>query len=366
MVASNSKEAYSSRGARRRKRESSKRDRGRGATALSTGKIDGLPSSTSVLYDASDVVLALGLVFGGCCMNVWSFEELLTSSHGVGSAITFCQMLFITCQSAPHALSIRLPSPKKWLSFEVKSRRVPLRKWFMQVLVLLGGTLLNNWSFAYNVPITLQIVIRSSGLPVSLVLGRFLLKKTYTWLQISSVGFVTLGAILATTSRSADGNISAGANRFIGLLMLFASLLLTGILGVLQEITFREYGPCWQESIFYTHALSLPAFIFLYKDIRLGFASLWHPRELENGSSREMIVLAVNVFTQFVCVTGVNQLSAHVTSVTKNVVLTSRKALSLCLSVWLFGSDWNPGILLGATMVFTGSISYAFVTREKL
>jgi len=346
------------RGVRRRRREGS---RTRKAQAVSTGKLKDRQKSN--LWDASDVVIALGLVFGGCCVNVWSFEVLLHSSQDVGSAITFCQMLFIACQSFPHAFAIRFLTSEKWVAIEVKSRRVPLRKWLMQVSVLLGGTLLNNWAFAYQVPLTLQIVVRSSGLPVSLVLGRVLLKKRYSGLQVGSVVLVTLGVILATTSRPAEGSKADDANNyFIGLLMLLASLLFTGMLGVLQEITFRDYGPCWQESVFYTHALSLPAFIFLSSDVRRGFDSILRPRHQESRSSWQLFILAINVFTQFVCVTGVNQLSAHVSSVTKNVVLTARKAVSLCLSVWLFGSDWNSGLLLGATMVFSGSITYAMTT----
>lgn len=34
--------------------------------------------------------------------------------------------------------------------------------------------------------------------------------------------------------------------------MLGVSSILTGILGVLQEQTYRKYGPCWREGVFYT------------------------------------------------------------------------------------------------------------------
>ncbi len=34
--------------------------------------------------------------------------------------------------------------------------------------------------------------------------------------------------------------------------MLTFSLLLTGILGVLQERTYTKYGPHWKEGVFYT------------------------------------------------------------------------------------------------------------------
>ena len=34
--------------------------------------------------------------------------------------------------------------------------------------------------------------------------------------------------------------------------MLTISSLLTGVLGMLQELTYQMYGPCWREGVFYT------------------------------------------------------------------------------------------------------------------
>ena len=45
----------------------------------------------------------------------------------------------------------------------------------------------------------------------------------------------------------------------LGIGMLTVSLLCTGLLGLLQERTYRKYGPCWREGVFYTvGAHSLP------------------------------------------------------------------------------------------------------------
>ena len=46
-------------------------------------------------------------------------------------------------------------------------------------------------------------------------------------------------------------------------------------------------------------------------------------------------------------------------SVSTNLVLTARKALSLVLSVWWFGSGWNRGLALGGSLVFAGSVLYS-------
>lgn len=77
----------------------------------------------------------------------------------LGSALTFSQMLFITLHSLPSFLSF----PKGHFLPRLKDRQVPLGQWGLQVLVLTAGSLLNNWAFAYKVPLTVQIVFRSGS-----------------------------------------------------------------------------------------------------------------------------------------------------------------------------------------------------------
>ena len=111
--------------------------------------------------------------------------------------------------------------------------------------------------------------------------------------------------------------------------MLVVSLFLTGFLGVLQERTYKQYGPCWREGVFYTvcivdcnlerkdpsfdilffkHFLSLPIFLFLVSDIKQGFWSL----STANGSATlaSFLILGSNLVSQLVCVSGVNRLSS--------------------------------------------------------
>ncbi len=67
-------------------------------------------------------------------------------------------MLFIALRLLPSFLTFS----ESWVP-QLKPRRVPLEIWGMQVLVLTTGSLLNNWAFAYKVPLTILIVIRSAG-----------------------------------------------------------------------------------------------------------------------------------------------------------------------------------------------------------
>lgn len=98
-----------------------------------------------------------------------------------------------------------------------------------------------------------------------MLLGLFILGRKYTIGQVFSVALVTTGIVLSTMSRNSShtssedlGDVSQYAT---GIGMLLLSLLLSGILGILQERTYRKYGPCWQEGVFYT--VSLPPLVYL-------------------------------------------------------------------------------------------------------
>jgi hypothetical protein len=109
-----------------------------------------------------------------------------------------------------------------------------------------------------------------SGLAVSMLFGYFFLEKRYTPGQIvrllngrwfhsnnclkTSVFSVSVGVIFTTLSRpNGPSNESSEDYQYlIGICMLTISSLLTGVLGMLQELTYRTYGPCWREGVFYT------------------------------------------------------------------------------------------------------------------
>ncbi|KAJ8517001.1 hypothetical protein ONZ45_g5768 [Pleurotus djamor] len=315
-----------------------------------------------------DIYAIVSLVLGGCCANVLAYEQLLKINPQMGSALTFSQMLFISLHSLPSFLSFK--SPRSIPIPTLKPRQVPLYNWALQVGLLISGSLMNNWVFAFDVPLTVQIVFRSAGLPVSMLLGYFVLKKRYTILQVTSVALVSFGVVLATLSRPSSSSSQAThdvGKYAIGVTMLVVSLFLTAFLGLLQERTYKKYGPCWKEGVFYTHFLSLPVFVFLASDVKQGIQSLASPASGAVSSTwiSPFVVLAANLVSQLVCVSGVNRLSSQVSSVSTNIVLTTRKALSLCLSVWWFGNLWNWKLGIGAGMVFIGSSLFTLGSQGK-
>ncbi|KAG6887775.1 hypothetical protein C0992_010784 [Termitomyces sp. T32_za158] len=187
-----------------------------------------------------------------------------------------------------------------------------------------------------------------------------------------SVTTVTAGVVLATLSKPKATTTSSTEtavqtledihNYFIGVTMLVASLFLTAFLGILQEKTYKKYGPCWKEGVFYTHFLSLPMFSFLVPDIKQGYTGLLRD---PSSAPRSLLILGLNLVSQLICVSGVNRLSSQVSSVSTNLVLTARKALSLCISVWWFNNGWNPQLGVGAGMVFLGSALFSMASNAK-
>lgn len=138
--------------------------------------------TTSLAGALLDYSMLLVLVFGGCCSNVWAYEELLRAESSLGPALTFSQMLFIAAQQLPSFVIWDTPS-RSWLP-RLKPRQVPISQWLVLVTTFASGTLLNNLVFAFNVPLAVQIIFRSAGLAVSMLLGRVFMGKRYTLQQI--------------------------------------------------------------------------------------------------------------------------------------------------------------------------------------
>ncbi|QRV88654.1 UDP-N-acetylglucosamine transporter YEA4 [Ceratobasidium sp. AG-Ba] len=321
-----------------------------------------LPLATPGLFDFA---VALSLVLGGCCTNAWTLERVLNEAPSIGTTLTFAQMAFITLQSLPSFLEWRRPKPLPFSLPVLKPRAVPFSVWASQVSLVSSISFLNNLTYRYKLPLSIQIVLRSAGLIVSMTLGFVFSGKRYSKTQLLAALFVTVGVLTTTTAKPTSSSSSTSTydprEYMLGVACLALSLLLSGCLGLFQERAFAKYGPHWKEGVFYTHALSLPIICLMWSEIAHGWHSLASSTATSTafGLSTLHAVLAMNIVTQALCVSGVNNLTSKVSSVTTNLVLTARKAASLCLSVWWFGSGVSTRLALGATLVFAGTILYA-------
>ncbi|KIJ70610.1 hypothetical protein HYDPIDRAFT_105349 [Hydnomerulius pinastri MD-312] len=254
---------------------------------------------------------------------------------------------------------------------------------------------------------TVHIVFRSGGMIINMFLGWMFAKKRYTPRQVVSVLIVTVGIILTTlsaskpksrTSSSTTTDVSLYAQ---GISILSLALVLSGFLGLIQDWVFAQYikpteaqsasdplaQSSWQENMFYLHSLALPLFYFSKDSITTEFTRMsatpsvslssfplgmrvdsFLPKNLETASltmPSMLLYLLLNTATQLFCVVGVNRLTGRVSSLTVTLILTVRKAVSLLLSVAVYGGQGNTKMWAGAALVFLGTIGYSTGSRVR-
>ncbi|KAF9190171.1 golgi uridine diphosphate-N- acetylglucosamine transporter [Haplosporangium sp. Z 767] len=278
----------------------------------------------------------------------------------------------------------------------LKPRRIPISRWLAIVVMFFAVSVLNNLSLAYRISVPLHIIFRSGGLMVGMVLGIILMKKRYSRAQMFAVLTVTIGVIYATTSAkagsdkksssSSSGNepgsheVSAG-DYAIGVFMLTVALIVSSLMGLLQESTYQTYGSEWREGLFYSHFLALPMFMLFYSDIldqvRIFNRSTpipilqlvrqigpYLPSSVAYSLSsitvpRLWIFLAVNTLTQFMCISGVHRLTSLSSALTLNFILNLRKFTSLLISVLYFENGFGFEMAVGSSLVLLGTIMYS-------
>ncbi|KAL4241300.1 hypothetical protein ABKN59_000068 [Abortiporus biennis] len=355
-----------------------------------------------------DWITTLSLVFGGCCSNALTLEQVTSQNAKLGTLITFSQFLIITLYGLPKFVTL-WPYPRL-------HSRIPLAAYATQVILFYVVSLLNNAAFAYNIPMAVHIIFRSGGMVVSMILGRLLLHRRYNLMQIASVALVSIGILLTTLSASNPARCIPGEKLLstdyktygTGIFLLTVALILSGFLGIAQDRMFTTYGrnltknhnegskngheaASWQESMFYLHFLSMPMFILNRNELPLQLATTYTgPRfhlslpdtakylpnidagflsiQSQDGAHALTfptiyIPLVLNTATQLLCVAGVHRLTSQVTSLSVTLILVVRKAVSLVVSVLLFGKKLETSRLYmlwgGAILVFMGTIGYS-------
>lgn len=320
----------------------------------------------------------------------------------LGTLLTFTQFLFVAITGYVSQFDgDRAP-------FFIRPNKVPIKRWIVNIILFFSINVLNNHAFSYNISVPVHIILRSGGSITTMIAG-FLYGKRYSRIQIIAVILLTVGVVVAAWSdaqskgvaeEAAEGNVE-----FItGLSILFIAQVLSSIMGLYTEETYKKYGPQWRENLFYSHLLSLPLFIpFLpslvrqfnrlansaplslpFLDAAANAATNTTKRSIEGGGGADLAVaaglresverihipsqlvyLVLNVLTQYACIRGVNLLAAASSALTVTIVLNIRKLISLLFSIWLFGNRLSPGTLVGAIIVFSAGGLYSFDGKKK-
>jgi UDP-xylose/UDP-N-acetylglucosamine transporter B4 len=320
----------------------------------------------------------LGLIFGGCCSNVFTLEKIVTHNPEAGTVVTFFQFLFIAIEGYIHFFDRSRPP------FYIKENQVPLKRWSVTIVMFFLISVLNNAVFIFKISIPIHIIFRSSGTAVVMVIGYLVARKRYNTIQVISAVLLTVGAIITTLYKDKElfkrdqinersaGILSALSDDVLFLtgigVLLFAAILMA-LMGLYNEETYRIYGKHWQENVFYSHLFGLPIFLFMGKRVYDEFVGLLSYPETFNVLGfqipKQLAYLLLNVVTQFFCVRGANMLAGNTTALTVSVVLLLRKFVSLLLSMWLFNNSLSVTGSFGAAVVFFGAFLYSYGSRPR-
>lgn len=290
--------------------------------------------------------------------------------------------------------------------FFIAPNKVPIRRWLINIVLFFSINVLNNHAFGYDISVPVHIILRSGGSITTMIAGS-LWGKRYSRIQIAAVLLLTVGVITAAWSDAqskachdalirsfgqpltwAQGKTTEEADEptstfGTGLIILFVAQVLSAIMGLYTEETYKEYGGHWKENLFYSHLLSLPLFLPFSASLYRQFVRLLNspsltlpayaeqlalttnfPDTVRNNLKQlyipsQLVFLALNVLTQYACIRGVNLLAAASSALTVTIVLNIRKLVSLLLSIWLFGNRLASGTLVGAIVVFSAGALYS-------
>ncbi|MCJ1229399.1 golgi uridine diphosphate-N- acetylglucosamine transporter [Toensbergia leucococca] len=137
----------------------------------------------------------MGLIFGGCCSNVFALEAIVKEEPDIGLLVTFTQFALTTLFTWPAHFSASHPP------FFLKPRAVPIARWVPNIILFFSVNLLNNLAFSYNISVPVHIILRSGGSITTMLVG-FLWGRRYTRMQVFSVALLTVGIIIAAMADS--------------------------------------------------------------------------------------------------------------------------------------------------------------------
>lgn len=303
----------------------------------------------------------------------------------------------------------------------LKPTVIPIRRWLFSILLFFTVNTLNNMAFGYKISVPVHIILRSGGSVCTILVG-WLWGKRYTRVQVISVAFLTVGVIIAAMADAqaqvslqwqpllhtapahsayriqqgkTSSNPASDTTSFLtGLLILLVAQILSAVMGLHVQSTYAQYGSShWRENLFYSHLLSLPLFIPFAPRLRHQFSDLvsspgadTHRITLDlyrpiatllnvKGADPQLewnfrlphrpSILVVNALTQVLCIRGVSLLAARSSALTVTIVLNIRKLVSLMASIWLFGNELAPGVLVGAAVVFGSGVLYAWEGQRQ-
>lgn len=201
------------------------------------------------------VAWAAGMTIGAGCSSTVAYEMLNKSDRGCSHFIQLVQNLYAMiecmCIEGPRTFFVDRKMP--W-SFHVGSALFEfVRMAFFNQAVDMG------------LPMPVVLIIKNSGLIVSVLLGVSIQGKKYSRTQIVGILAITLGVLTATFALRPVPKATAtaaesldGATFSFAIALMLAGVVVTALMNVFQEKGFREQGPHFKETAFYSAAFMVP------------------------------------------------------------------------------------------------------------
>ncbi|KAF2884847.1 hypothetical protein ILUMI_21324 [Ignelater luminosus] len=322
----------------------------------------------------SKAVFAIGMVYVGCGLNNVFLEYLIKEDPGSGHLITFLQFIFIALHGFIFTAKFGTVKPK-----------IRLYDYLTLVFMFFVTNVVNNWAFNFNIPVPLHMIFRAGSLIANMIMGIWILKKSYTFSKYLSVAMITIGIIICTVLSSGKESLKACTDCnekpiaaadeehffwwLIGVVLLTGALLLSARMGIYQEYLTGRYGKHPEEALYYTHLLSLPGFLIYYSSI-IEHAEIATQSEPFNIPILSISVpwlwlyLVGNVITQYMCISSVYVLTTECSSLTLTLVITLRKFFSLLFSIIYFQNPFTWAHWFGTILVFSGTLIFTDVPNR--
>lgn len=308
----------------------------------------------------------IALTFIGCCTNVYFLELVTNAVPGSGNLITLAQFLFISVKGF-------IMESK----FGTKKSAIPISNYLSLVVLFFIVSVLNNYALNFNISMPLHMIFRSGSLIANMILGIIIMKKSYSIREYVAIVMISIGIFLAIMASAGDKvgeKAQASSEEFsdlfwwiVGIVMLTLALVLSAVMGLIQEKLYAKHGKYPDEALYYNHVLTLPMFLFLYNDIgkQASLFSQSEPIDLVYFSLPIIwIYLIGNTLTQYVCIKSVFVLTTECTSLTVTLVLTLRKFTSLMISILYFKNPFTPMHWVGSALVFIGTIMFTNILKK--
>ncbi|XP_022255714.1 UDP-xylose and UDP-N-acetylglucosamine transporter-like isoform X1 [Limulus polyphemus] len=307
-------------------------------------------------------VIPLILVYFGCCSNVVFLELLTSEAPGSGNIITFAQFLVIAVEGFIFSTK-----------FGRKKAVIPLSYYASLVVMFFLVSVANNYALNFNISMPLHMIFRSGSLIANMILGMIILKRSYKLKKFIAVGMITIGISICTVAsrrdvQSSQVNVSEESTFedlqfwLIGLFLLTFALFASAYMGIYQEILYKKFGKQPREALFYSHALPLPGFLLLAKNIYTHAVIFSNSEPVQvpiaGGIPKLWLYLLGNVITQYVCIRSVYWMTTELSSLSVTLIVTLRKFLSLLLSIFYFQNPFTFVHWTGTILVFGGTLVF--------